>query len=398
MYNRDAVAILSFGTAVPIYQVNQNEVAQWMSASFAQQPAMGRWLRGIFANAGVKTRYSCIDAYHAPVEESRFSPGRPPCESPTTAERMSIYERESIPLGLAAAKEALAELAQATATSLAATLASITHLVAVSCTGFFAPGLDLALTQQLGLAPTVGRTLIGFMGCAAAFNGLRTAAQIVRSQPDARVLVVCVELSSLHTQPTSDRENLVAASLFGDGASACVVGAPAPNQGNVYLLEAFHTMVKPETNDEMIWRIGDHGFVLRLSPQIPRHLTEVAPTALAHLFPDAQPQFWAIHPGGPTIVDQLATIFALAPDQVAASRAILRHYGNLSSATIFFVLQELRRTLPQSSAQKRSQAGVAMAFGPGLVIEMARLRYVAPTVTAAPVADQGDRHHRWVRA
>lgn len=387
MDKRDSVAILSFGTAVPPYQLTQNAIAHWMSAAFAQQPAMGRWLRGIFANAGVETRYSCIDTYNLPVEQSRFAPGRPACEAPSTAERMAIYERESIPLGFAAAQQALVELAQATAAPLATTLASITHLVTVSCTGFFAPGLDLALVQQLGLAPTVGRTLIGFMGCAAAFNGLRTATQIVQSQPQARVLVVCVELSSLHTQPTTDRENLVAASLFADGASACIVGMPTRQQGNVYLLEDFHTMVKPDTNDDMIWRIGNHGFVLRLSPQIPRHLAEVAPTALAHLFSTDAPQFWAIHPGGPTIVNQLAAIFALAPEQVAASRAILRHYGNLSSATIFFVLNELRRTLPRSAQPGQGLHGVAMAFGPGLVIEMARLRYV-PASIAAPATAQ----------
>lgn len=381
MDNRDSVAILAFGTAVPPYQLKQQEAAQWMSAAFAQQPAMGRWLRGIFANAGVETRYSCIDTYNLPVEHSRFAPSLPPCEAPTTAERMAIYERESIPLGLAAAKQTLCELAQTDAESWEATLASITHLVTVSCTGFFAPGLDLALAQRLGLAPTVGRTLIGFMGCAAAFNGLRTAAQIVQSQPQARVLVVCVELSSLHTQPTTDRENLVAASLFADGASACVVGRPSLSQGNYYLIEEFHTLVKPDTHDDMVWRIGNHGFVLRLSPQIPRHLAEVAPVALAHLFAVDEPQFWAIHPGGPTIVNQLAAIFALAPAQVAASRAILRHYGNLSSATIFFVLDELLRTLPLHSWHTGSQSGVAMAFGPGLVIEMARLRYVAAPPT-----------------
>jgi len=391
VYNLDSVAILSFGTAVPPYQVKQSELTQWMSAAFVQQPEMGRWLRGIFANAGVETRYSCLDTYQLPVEQSRFSPSRPPGEAPTTAERMAIYERESIPLGFAAAKQALCELVEATAASWEATLASITHLVTVSCTGFFAPGLDLAIAQQLGLAPTIGRTLIGFMGCAAAFNGLRTAAQIVQSQPQARVLVVCVELSSLHTQPTTDRENLVAASLFADGASACVVGVPSPRQSNFYILEDFHSMVKPDTNDDMIWRIGDHGFVLRLSPQIPRHLTEAAPVALAQLFSVDEPQFWAIHPGGPTIVNQLSAIFALAPDQVAASRAILRNYGNLSSATIFFVLDELRRTLPLQSAQGGSQSGVAMAFGPGLVIEMARLRYVTSLPTATLATDQAEQ-------
>ncbi len=380
MQNTKSVAILALGTAVPVYKAKQVEVGQWMAQSFVNRPEIGRWLRAIFANAGVETRYSCIDDYVRPVAEARFAPGHPPEDAPSTAERMAIYQRESIPLGIAAAKQALTELAATTDEPLVAITASITHLVVVSCTGFFAPGLDLAIARHLGLAPTVARTMIGFMGCAAAFNGLRTASQIVQSQPTARVLVVCVELCSLHTQPTVDRENLVAASLFADGASACIVGAPQPTQGNIFLLNDFHTEVKPETSDQMIWQIGNHGFALRLSPQIPQHLADVAPAALQQLFGQAEPDFWAIHPGGPAIVERLVEVFELAPEQVAASRTVLRQYGNLSSATIFFVLNELRQTLPQKHHHGDKQSGVAMAFGPGLVIEMARLTYV-PTPT-----------------
>lgn len=384
MENKNSVAVLSFGTAVPIYKANQIDVGQWMAQSFVNRPEIGRWLRSVFANAGVETRYSCIPDYVQPVADARFAPGYPPESAPSTAERMAIYERESIPLGVAAAQQALTELTETMGNSPAAITASITHLVVVSCTGFFAPGLDLVIARHLGLAPTVARTMIGFMGCAAAFNGLRTATQIVRSQPTARVLVVCVELCSLHTQPTVDRENLVAASLFADGASACVVGEPEPGQSNIFRIEDFHTEVKPETSDQMIWQIGNHGFALRLSPQIPNHLASVAPAALQQLFGQAEPGFWAIHPGGPAIVERLMEVFELTPDEVAASRTVLRQYGNLSSATIFFVLNELRRTLPQNN-QAINQSGVAMAFGPGLVIEMARLTYVP---TPAPKMSQ----------
>lgn len=381
MHTQTAVAILSFGTALPPYQVKQNDVAHWMSASLTHHPEMSRWLRGIFANAGVETRYSCIDTYHLPVEQSRFAPGCSRDQSATTAERMAIYEQASVPLGVRAAQNALHELATTTEESWETILASITNLVVVSCTGFFAPGLDLALSRQLGLAPSVSRTMIGFMGCAAAFNGLQIATQIVKSRPQARVLIVCVELSSLHTQPTIERENLVAASLFADGASACVVGSSSLSPGNFYLIEDLHTLVKPDTADDMVWTIGDHGFILRLSPQIPRHLAEVAPAALAHLFVHDTPQFWAIHPGGPSIVNQLSDIFDLMPEQVETSRAILRDYGNLSSATIFFVLNALRQRL--RTEQVQPQCGVAMAFGPGLVIELARLTYVPDRLGAS---------------
>jgi len=380
--NNHQAGILSIGTAVPAYAVKQTDVVAWMTEAYAGQPVLGRWLRALFASSGVETRYSCIEDYMQPPQSARFSPGQSVQTMPTTADRMAIYQHESVPLGVTAATRALKALAETTRQSLAEASASITHLVVVTCTGFFAPGLDLAIARQLALSPTIGRTIIGFMGCSAAFNGLRTAHQIVRGQPGARVLVVCVELCSLHIQPNADREHLIAASLFADGASAAVVGTPQTHQDNLFLLDNFHTEVKPDTNDEMVWQIGNHGFTLRLSPQIPKHLAQVAPDALRSLFPEEAVDFWAIHPGGPAILDRMVEVFALDPAQIEASRTVLRRYGNLSSATILFVLDELRRTLAETSHRDKAQSGVAMAFGPGLVIEMVRLTYLPPQAAA----------------
>lgn len=382
------VALLAFGTALPPYKVAQADIGEWMATSLGPQSATGRLLRRLHASSGIAMRHSCSPDYLLPPAESRFAPGQPLANAPTTADRMAIYTREAPPLGTTAARHALSTYAAKSGKTLAHTLDSVTHLVVVSCTGFFAPGLDFVMARDLGLAPTVQRTLIGFMGCSAAFNGLRAAYQIVRSQPTARVLVVSVELCSLHTQPNPTRDQLAAYALFADGAAACLVGQPQPGESNFFQLEGFHTGTKPDTQEEMVWAIGDHGFTLQLSPRVPQHLTEIAPPALQTLFSADQPHFWAIHPGGPAIVDRLAEIFALEAAQVAASRTILRRYGNLSSATILFVLDELNRTLYQditSAAQpgqeddqkKQSpRAGIAMAFGPGLVIEMARLSYV----------------------
>ena len=374
--SREAVAIQALGAAVPPYCVQQTEVAQWMAAAFPNQPGMGRWLRSVFANAGVETRYSCLADYGQPPASARFFPGRRCDHSPTTAERMAIYEQEAPRLGLAAANQALAELARTNCVTVEEIKASITHLVAVSCTGFFAPGLDLALAGQLALSPSIGRTLIGFMGCSAAFNGLRTAAQIVQGQPQARVLVVCVELSSLHVQPELDRSQLIAASLFADGAAAAIVGSAPGNQPGLFFLDNFHTEVKPNTRDQMVWQIGNHGFTLHLSPQIPQHLAEVAPAAVQQLVGGEPTDFWAIHPGGPAILDNLAKVFDRAPEQLAASRTVLRRFGNLSSATILIVLAELRCGLAEHPKTGEPLCGIAMAFGPGLTLEMARLRYL----------------------
>ncbi|MBE7553326.1 MAG: type III polyketide synthase [Anaerolineales bacterium] len=381
--NGNSVAILSLGTAVPPYQAQQTAVNQWMAASFEAQPALVRWLRSIYTHSGIETRYACIPDFHQAPSLSRFAPGRPPAETATTAERMAIYERESVTLGMQAGQRALAAYAGKVKMDLPTAASAVTHLIVVSCTGFFAPGLDLALAQRLNLSSTVERTLIGFMGCAAAFNGLRVAHQIMRGQPTARVLVVCVELCSIHIQPGTERENLISASLFADGASACLVGTAESRSSDVFEIEGFHTRIKPETESHMVWQIGDHGFVLRLSPQIPDHLAEAAPAALRVLFDErAPPQFWAIHPGGRAIVDRLSSIFQLAPEQVLASRSVLRRYGNLSSATIFFVLEELRQKWRQHPDIPEQLTGVAMAFGPGLVMEMARLAYIPPLTPA----------------
>ncbi|MCB0078191.1 MAG: type III polyketide synthase [Anaerolineales bacterium] len=257
-----------------------------------------------------------------------------------------------------------------------ALLASITHLVIVSCTGFLAPGLDFVMAERLGLPSTIGRTVVGFMGCAASFNGLRTAQQIVAGQPHARVLMISTELCSLHLQPGTRRDDLVSNSIFADGSAAVIVGQPDDQPGDYLLLDSFHTDMKPNTQDQMTWQIRDHGFVLSLSPRIPDHLADVAPLVLRAVTHE-WPEFWAIHPGGRSIVDGIQEVFALSDEDVAATRAVLRDYGNMSSATILFVLAETWRRLATAA---RSATGVAMAFGPGLTVEMARLSYVPSAV------------------
>ncbi len=383
-HETSGVSILALGTAVPAYFVEQAHLYHWMVEAVGAGPALTRWLHRLYHSSGIESRYACVpDSLHPPGE-SRFAPSRPLAEIYTTAERMAIYERESVTLGTAAAQQAVQDYADQAGQAVAATdvASSITHLIVVSCTGFFAPGLDLMIARQLHLRPTVERTLVGFMGCAAAFNALRLAHQIVQAQPVARVLIVCVELCSLHIQPGQERENLISASLFADGAAACIVGRPATRQRDRFAIQGFHTMIKPDSERDMVWRIGNHGFTLRLSPQVPDRLGEVAPQSLRALLGDYERlDFWAIHPGGRGIVDRLSQIFQLTPQQQAASRAVLRRYGNMSSPTILFVLHELRQRL--RDAHVPATEGVAMAFGPGLVIEMAHLVYT-PAVRSLP--------------
>lgn len=378
-------AILALGTALPTLHASQTEIGQWMADSFLGQRRLGRVIRMIHSQSGIETRYACANTLGGPVKESRFAPGNAPEQSATTVERMAIYEREAGPLGTAAAQQALKSYAHKTDQPLAQVAGSITHLIAISCTGFFAPGLDYVLAKALNLPPTVRRTLIGFMGCAAMFNGLRTAMEIVRGQPQARVLIVSVELCSLHCQPSAEYPLLVGDSIFSDGASACLVGQPRPDEGDFFRMDEFYTAIQPNTQADMAWQIGNHGFVLHLSPEIPHHIAKAAPPALHALFGSTSPQFWAIHPGGRAIVDRLAEVFELTPADQAASRSVLRQYGNMSSATILFVLETLRQTLAHNLARNGREhapvTGVAMAFGPGLVVEMSRLTYASPTAS-----------------
>jgi predicted naringenin-chalcone synthase len=383
----DCAAILSIGTAVPQYQVEQTSVERWMIESFGHQPVQARLLQRLYSRSGIETRYTCLPDAFLPPQESRFAPGQNLTDVATTAERMAIYERVSVEIGTMAARQALECYDGADVRNPTETAATITHLLVVSCTGFFAPGLDQMLARQLDLNPHVERTVIGFMGCAAAFNALRLARQIVQAQPAARVLIVCVELGSLHIQPGDKPVDMVGASIFADGAGACVVGMPHPEQRDIFAIQGMYTELTPEAEASMIWHIGNHGYTLHLSRETPAQLAQIAPVALRHLFHQQPPDltFWAIHPGGRAILDRLQTIFHLLPEQIVCSREVLRCYGNMSSPTILFVLQEHRRRLRQFPADSQLD-GVAMAFGPGLVTELAHLVYRVGD-TSVPVAE-----------
>ena len=387
----DAPAILSIGTAEPQYQFTQDQAADWLAHSLRDNPAKARWIRAICAGSGIETRSFCIPDGLGSPDESRFAPNRLPSEAATTSERMDMFRRMAPPLAVEAGRAALAELSERSDRSLSHVTESITHLILVTCTGFFAPGLDIAISDELNLSPEVERIQIGFMGCSALFNAWRTAAAIVAGAPEARVLIVCVEVCSIHLQPSLKRQHLISAALFSDGAGSCVVGNPTEEAPGHVRLMSFYSRIKPDTESEMTWKIGDHGFALHLSPRIPDHLAQAAPPGLRQLFPDGQrPQLWAIHPGGKAIVDQLAETFNLAPEDTAASTEALRRVGNLSSATMVFVLRELLTELEDRPRGHGSLDGVAIGFGPGLVLEMARLWFepvrVSPRVEEAAVS------------
>ncbi|WP_137681714.1 type III polyketide synthase [Aurantiacibacter suaedae] len=266
---------------------------------------------------------------------------------PSTGRRMAIYAEEAPKLALAAIRK-LGELG------------NISHMVVASCTGFIAPGIDQIIARRLGLADDVERVLIGFMGCYAAVTALRTARHIVRSEPQARVLVVTVELSTLHHQQTVDIEPLLAGAQFGDGAAAAIVSS----QGEGLLIGRGITAALEESDELITWQIGDTGFEMRLSGEVPGRIR----TALRReevrkrvLGDEEKPLSYAVHAGGRSILDAVVEGLELDPDALDHSRDVLREFGNMSSSTLMFVLERIIRDRPER--------GVALAFGPGLAME-----------------------------
>jgi predicted naringenin-chalcone synthase len=279
---------------------------------------------------------------------------------PATAARMRHYEHHATDLA-AAAIEALGE-----------DPASFTHIVVASCTGFTAPGLDQLLAARLGMSPGIERTLIGFMGCYAAVNALRTAFHTVRSDPASRVLVVNLELCTLHLQETDDLETVLSFMLFGDGASAALVTAVPEGIG---MLD-FRSTTLPDSAGLITWRIGDQGFDMSLSGKVPGRIamalrSELERTDTGGLLRGQATQqidLWAVHAGGRTVLDGVEQGLRLSRDALGWSRGVLRDFGNMSSATIMFILDRMMR------GTAGPQTGLAMAFGPGLCAETFRFQ------------------------
>jgi predicted naringenin-chalcone synthase len=314
-----------------------------------------RRFRRMAARSGMARRYGAAARGPGRVD-GLFDPagGAPP-----TSARMACYERAAPPL----AAEAVA--------GLDVDPRSITHLVVASCTGFMAPGLDQRLVADAGLRPSVERTVVGFMGCYAAVNALRVAHHVVRSEPGARVLVVTLELCSLHLPDTDDLGRNLAAMLFGDGAAAALVSAEPRGAA----LHDFRAAELEGSADLITWRIGDAGFDMRLSGEVPRRIAaalraEAGRNDAEGLLRGERPEgfdLWAVHAGGRTVLDAVEAGLGLGPQALGVSRGVLRDFGNMSSATLMFVLARML-----GGEGGPGGRGIGLAFGPGLAAESFR--------------------------
>jgi predicted naringenin-chalcone synthase len=340
---------------------------------FAQQPGLtrlgSRLVGASFDYSGIERRYTVLEELTLERRSENpvfFDAGSRQILSPSTKVRNDVFAQKGTGLFVEAARKAL-EAADGIEA------ADITHLVTVSCTGFFNPGPDYKIVRALGLDPSVRRYHLGFMGCYAAFPALRAAKSFCEAEPEAVVLVVSAELCTLHVRSSNDPDTIMGSSLFADGAAAAVVTArDLPAQRPYFELDHFETVLTPVGEESMAWNIGDEGFEMVLGTYVPHIIDEHIVGALAPLLahegwdqPYRQLEHWAIHPGGRSILDKVEAKLELTGKQLVPARETLRDYGNMSSATVLFVLKHI---LDQPFGGGRERV-CAMAFGPGLTVE-----------------------------
>jgi predicted naringenin-chalcone synthase len=367
--------ILGLATAAPGARLDQADAAVFAQPYNCATPRQRRLLGRVYAQSGIHGRHVVVAGMTAPTVDNPMTgyyplPGEDTADAgPTIADRMQQYQQFALPLAEQACHAALS----------AAGIGphQVSQIVLVSCTGLAAPGVDLKLIDRLPLPRTVGRTMIGFMGCHGALNGLRVTRGLTAADPQRPVLMCCVELCSLHFRYGWDRDRIVANALFADGAAALVARwATAPlvarwatsPQAPLKLL-ASGSVVLPDSADAMTWIIGDHGFEMTLSSRVPdlihAHLRSwLEPFLADHDLSLDDIGSFAVHPGGPRVLDAVEDALDLRRGAVDASRAVLAEQGNMSSPTVLFILDRLRQ-------QAAPRPILAMAFGPGLTAEAA---------------------------
>lgn len=353
--------IFSIGTEVPRYKHEQGNILAFMQNLYGLDEVEKRKLRFLYRQGGIDHRYSCIGDYSKPINEWKFYPQSENIEPfPTLEHRMEWYHKYAPPLSIGAIRKCLDHRIHEN---------QITHLITVSCTGMSAPGLDLQLMELLDLPRNIFRTSVNFMGCYAAIHALKMADAFCKAEPKAKVLIVCTELCTLHLQKENTVDNFTAGLLFSDGsAAALVVGDDHPAGG--IKLKSFYAEVIPKGKKDMAWELSSTGFQMTLSGYIPELIAEDIGALVDRAVEQqgikrADIHDWCVHPGGKKILEAVENSLSVPKQQLSHSYRVLREYGNMSSATILFVLKDM---LQQVQHQKGRNI-FGMAFGPGLTLE-----------------------------
>ena len=359
--------INAIGIANPPTKISQTQISQFMAKAVGLNPIESRRLRMIYKATAIDFRYSVISDYDK-FSNFDFFPDNEFLEPfPTTAQRMKIYEKYAIELAIEATHNCLTDKSL---------IPKITHLITVSCTGMYAPGLDIELVERLGLSFNTQRTCVNFMGCYAAFNALKVADSICRANPNSKVLIVDVELCTIHFQKENTDDQLLANAIFADGAAALLLSTEKEN-GRAMSLEAFHCDLALQGKTDMAWYIRDFGFEMRLSSYVP-NLLEIKMNELTdRLLQKLNLKFdeidaFAIHPGGKRILETAEKCLKISSSQNQYSYETLRNFGNMSSATVLFVLKNI---WDNCLVPEKNEGNIlSMAFGPGLTMEAALIK------------------------
>jgi predicted naringenin-chalcone synthase len=356
--------ILSLACVTPKAKFSQKNIANTFDKSLKLGYSTSKKLQAIFEHSKIETRHSVISDYENDFLSGEFFGSDFPKVLPCTHERNKVYIKEAPKLCLKACKKAI------NAWGLPAS--HITHVISVSCTGMYAPGLEFGLIKDLELNPNIERLGINFMGCFGAFKGLSIAKALAKENPENRILLVCTELCSLHFQADVSLETFVANALFADGAAASIIGCkPQDDETSLFEIEKNSSYALKDTEDHMSWEIANTGMLMKLSAKVPQMIEQhIIPFVKGLLGKNLSFESceWAIHPGGKTIVENIEKSCNLNPAQTRASWKTLHNFGNMSSATFLFVLHEI------SQSKNDFKPVVGLGFGPGLSIEGILLR------------------------
>jgi len=355
--------ITAIGTASPENKFSQETLADFMVRAMQLDYQGSRKLKTIFKASGIDFRHSVLKDYG---QENNFTfyPNTENFEPfPSTGTRIRVFREEALALSVKAVDQALSNVPHVKRQD-------ITHLIVVCCTGMYAPGLDIEIVKHTGLASTVQRTCVTFMGCYAAFNALKVADAFCKTDTGAKVLIVCTELCSLHFQKQATDDNLLANALFADGSAAVLMETQTKSKIKLKP-EVFHSDLLPNAEEDMAWTIGDVGFEMKLSTYVPdiirsgiRNLTATLLGKTTKEISDIR--YFAVHPGGKKILTAIEQELGLSREQNSPAYEVLRNFGNMSSPTVLFVLKEIFENL---KAEDNNENILSFAFGPGLTLE-----------------------------
>ena len=362
--------IISIGTAVPQYGTKQSAILDFMIDAYNDDTAT-RKLKILFHHSGITTRYSAVSDFNNIRPENKLF--KVDQSAPNVEMRLEVFKENAVSLATEAIQNSLNKL------NTTIPEFGITHLITVTCTGIYAPGMDSVLIKQLNLPEDIFHTSVNFMGCNAAFHALKLADMIAKTDENAKVLIVCVELCTLHFQPKNNHDNLLSNTIFGDGAAAVVVVSDAKaeqHHQNGITMNGFYSLLLSKGNDLMGWNITPLNFEMILDAKVPDFIgDEVNDIVLKagkkfNITPD-QIDNWAIHPGGKKILDTIKKKMQLNDADLHYSYKVLAEYGNMSSPTILFVLNEIMQ-----AGLRQNENIFSIGFGPGLSIETALFTYV----------------------